>query len=117
MAQYELLGHHAPHGMANEIALGHGQRVEQATDVSGEELQGVVIAPGGLDRAAVAAQVEGNGAIPLGESAHLEDPVLQVAGIAVDEDDREASALLFVVDVEALNGQVRHLEGQYSIGR
>jgi hypothetical protein len=35
----------------------------------------------------------------------------------VDEDDREASALLFVVDVEALNGQVRHLEGQYSIGR
>jgi len=90
--------------MANQIALGQSQRVEEAMAVGGETLQGVVLAPGGLDRQAVAAEVQGYGALPMGESPHLEDPVPQVAGIAVDEDYGEALALLLVVNVKAFDG-------------
>src|SRR5262249_21057176 len=88
-----------PHGVANEGDVTQVHGLEQAAQVVGERV--VVITTGRLAGLAEAASFVGDDPIAaLEKDGHLLVPRTTTEWIAVDEDDRSARAVVFVVQVD-----------------
>ena len=109
VVQAEVQRREPAHRDADHVRLVDPESVEHGADVVAGARLRIVRDLGGNVGGRIAARVVGDASVAPREMAHLRLVAAMVAGELVDEDDRQALAGLFVVELHAIvSGHVRH---------
>jgi len=106
IAQGELLSDHPTHGDAKDVRLVDPQAVDDADGIVGEQrhrVRGIRLIT--LTDSAI---IKDDRAKVLSEGGNVPAPADRTNGEAHDENQRLATAMFFVIDIDPVSAEVRH---------